>query len=78
MRPAILANVVVLGVLSFAAGRAAPQNSAATAPASLPGSAGAARQKDSSASPYLLKAKTRLVTIDVVAMDSRGNAVDRP
>lgn len=69
MRVATARKLCVVWLLSVATatGQAAPQNSTT--------SSGTARQNESSQSAYLLKVKSRLVTVDVVAMDSHGNPV---
>jgi VWFA-related protein len=69
MRTVGFLAVVALGGLSAAA-ISAGQSSRPAAPASPPG-----QQPQSTQSGYVLKVRTRLVTLDVIATDSQGNMV---
>src|SRR6202140_4169656 len=67
--------VFFLGSAAFIATRAASQSAPPAAPPAPPAQQAGAQQQGSSQSGYVLKVTTRLVTLDLIATDSRGNPV---
>ena len=68
-----IAVILCLFSAAFIVARAASQSTQPPAPPAA--QSAAAQKKDSGQSGYVLKVTTRLVTVDLIATDSRGNAV---
>jgi hypothetical protein len=69
----VVAFCLISAVL-FAA-QSASQSPSQAAPPAAPAQQAGAQQQGSSQSGYVLKVTTRLVTLDLIATDSRGNPV---
>src|ERR1700686_4673886 len=67
--------VFFLGSAAFIATRAASQSASPAAQPAPAAQQGGAQQAGSAQSGYVLKVTTRLVTLDLIATDSRGNPV---
>ncbi|HET6142218.1 MAG TPA: VWA domain-containing protein [Candidatus Acidoferrales bacterium] len=67
--------VAILSVCFISAGLSAGQSLSQSATPGTPSAQKEAKQSDKGESGYVLKVTTRLVTLDVVATDSHGNAI---